>query len=131
MEKILGIGGLLFKSKNPEATNEWYRTNLGLNINDYGATLEWRDVDNPDLKRMTQWSAFEEKTKYFEPSQSEYMINYIVKDLELMVEQLKKNGVEFLDEIAVYEYGKFVHILDSDGRKIELWEPTDQEEMTK
>ena len=102
---------------------EWYKTHLGLNTNDYGATFEWYEADNK--KAQTQWTPFKETTKYFEPSAKEFMINYRVAELEALVEELKKEGVTILDEIASYDYGKFVHILDAEGNKIELWEPKD------
>jgi predicted enzyme related to lactoylglutathione lyase len=53
------------------------------------------------------------------------MINYRVENLEELVMELKENGVSVLDEIETYEYGKFVHIMDPEGNKIELWEPVD------
>jgi predicted enzyme related to lactoylglutathione lyase len=102
---------------------EWYKTHLGLNTNDYGATFEWYEADNK--KAQIQWTPFKETTKYFEPSAKEFMINYRVAELEALVEELKKEGVTILDEIASYDYGKFVHILDAEGNKIELWEPKD------
>ena len=67
------------------------------------------------------------KTKYFEPSTREFMINYRVENLESLVAQLKKDGVVITDKIKSFEYGKFVHILDIEGNKIELWEPNDIE----
>ncbi len=73
----------------------------------------------------TQWSPFSAKTDYFAPSEKDFMINYRVEDLESLVVELKENGVEILDEIETYDYGKFVHILDIEGNKIELWEPSD------
>ena len=123
MKRVTAIGGIFFKCKDPEQVNEWYKTHLGLNTNDYGATFEWYEADNK--KAQTQWTPFKETTKYFEPSAKEFMINYRVAELEALVEELKKEGVTILDEIASYDYGKFVHILDAEGNKIELWEPKD------
>jgi predicted enzyme related to lactoylglutathione lyase len=123
MKKVTGIGGIFFKCKDPGKMKEWYKTHLGLNTNDYGATFEWYEADNK--KAQTQWTPFKETTKYFEPSAKEFMINYRVAELEALVEELKKEGVTILDEIASYDYGKFVHILDAEGNKIELWEPKD------
>ncbi|MEL7004182.1 MAG: VOC family protein, partial [Bacteroidota bacterium] len=70
-----------------------------------------------------QWSAFDEKTEYFLPSEKQFMINYRVQNIEEVVEELKEQGVTVVDSIATYEYGKFVHILDPENNKIELWEP--------
>lgn len=123
MKKVTGIGGVFFKCKNPETIKEWYKQHLGLNTNQYGTTFEWRKEDKPEEKGSTQWSPFSETTKYFEPSSKEFMINYRVDNLEQLVQELKKAGVTICDEIEVYEYGKFIHILDPEGNKIELWEP--------
>lgn len=123
MKKVTGIGGIFFKCIDPIKMKEWYKTHLGLNTDDYGATFEWRDNENPEKKGQTQWSPFSQNTKYFEPAQKEFMINYRVENLELLVEQLEKEGVTIVDKIETFEYGKFVHIMDMEGNKIELWEP--------
>lgn len=102
---------------------EWYQKHLGLNTNEYGATFEWYEGADSTKKGATQWSPFDEKTKYFEPSSKEFMINYRVENLEALVEELKKEGVVIVDKIESYDYGKFVHIMDVEGNKIELWEP--------
>lgn len=125
MKKVTGIGGIFFKCKDPGKMKEWYKTHLGLNTNDYGATFEWYEGEDSTKKGQTQWSPFKETTKYFEPSTKEFMINYRVADLEALVEELKKEGVTIVDKIETYDYGKFVHILDMEGNKIELWEPKD------
>ncbi|MGA2295956.1 MAG: VOC family protein [FCB group bacterium] len=123
MKKVTSIGGVFFKCKDPENIKKWYSEHLGFNINDYGATFEWREADDADKKGMTIWSPFADKTTYFEPSTKEFMINYRVENLELLIGELKKEGVEIVDELQVYDYGKFIHILDPEGNKIELWEP--------
>ncbi len=125
--RVTGIGGIFFKSQNPNELKEWYAQNLGLNTDQWGAMFQWLEVDNPHKKGATQWSPFDQKTEYFNPSQKEFMINYRVTHIEELVAQLKENGVEVLDEIASYDYGKFVHILDNEGNKIELWEAIDEE----
>jgi predicted enzyme related to lactoylglutathione lyase len=104
---------------------EWYRTNLGLITNAYGAVFEWRQGEDTTRKGFTQWSPFKETTKYFAPSVKDYMINYRVADLTALVADLRKNGVTIVDTIESVEYGKFVHILDMEGNKVELWEPDD------
>jgi predicted enzyme related to lactoylglutathione lyase len=125
MKKVTGIGGIFFKCKDPKKTTEWYQTHLGLNTNPYGASFEWFEGDNNKKKGQTQWTPFPETTKYFEPSGRDFMINYRVHNLEALVEELKKNGVTIVDKIESYDYGKFVHILDLEGNKVELWEPND------
>jgi predicted enzyme related to lactoylglutathione lyase len=127
MKKVTGIGGIFFKCKDPKALREWYQKHLGLNTNDYGAVFEWRQGADTTKKGFTQWSPFNEKTKYFLPSTKDYMINYRVADLDALVETLKNEGVTIADTIQSVEYGKFVHIIDLEGNKIELWEPYDSE----
>lgn len=128
MKKVTGIGGIFFKCKDPRAINEWYKTHLGFDTSPYGTSFEWRDIDNSSKKGLTQWNPFAENTKYFEPSTKDFMINYRVENLEALVEQLKNEGVTIVDKIEDSEYGKFVHILDLEGNKIELWEPNDTEQ---
>ncbi|MGN6616798.1 MAG: VOC family protein [Ilyomonas sp.] len=123
MKKVTGIGGIFFKCKNPEKIKQWYKTHLGFDTDPYGAKFEWYQEEDSTEKGYTLWSPFPDSTKYFEPSSKDYMINYRVENLEALVEELKKEGVTVLDEIETYEYGKFVHILDIEGNKIELWEP--------
>jgi predicted enzyme related to lactoylglutathione lyase len=127
MKKVTGIGGIFFKCKEPNKIKEWYKTHLGLDTDKYGTTFEWRQADDTTKKGFTQWSPFAETTKYFAPSTKEFMINYRVENLEELVEELKKEGVTITDKIETVEYGKFVHILDIEGNKIELWEPKDNE----
>ena len=127
MKRVTSIGGIFFKCKDPEKIKQWYSEHLGINSDKYGTSFEWRQSDDETKKGFTAWSPFNNDTKYFEPSEKEFMINYRVENLELLVEELKKEGVTVVDEIENYEYGKFVHILDIEGNKIELWEPFDDE----
>lgn len=125
MKKVTGIGGILFKCKDPNKMKEWYKAHLGLDTNEWGATFEWRDASDATKIGSTQWSPFAETSKYFEPSAKDFMINYRVADLEALVEELKKEGVTIVDKIENSDYGKFVHIIDMEGNKIQLWEPND------
>lgn len=125
MKKVTGIGGVFFKCKDPEKMKEWYNTHLGMDAGPYGATFEWKEADDTTKKGSTSWNPFPETTKYFEPSSKDFMINYRVADLEALVEELKKDGVTIVDKIESYDYGKFVHIIDMEGNKVELWEPVD------
>ena len=124
--RVTGIGGIFFFSDNPEETKEWYRDNLGLETNEYGSSFEFRNSNRPEEINYLQWSPFKTGNKYFAPSKKEFMINYRVQNIEGLVRNLNANGVEILDTIESYDYGKFVHIMDSDGNKIELWEPVDR-----
>lgn len=124
-KKVTGIGGIFFKCKDPQKMKEWYDKNLGLVTNEYGSLFEFRKADKPGEKGYLQWSPFSEKTNYFQPSEKEFMVNYRVENIEDLVNELKDNGITILDAIESYEYGKFVHIMDPEGNKIELWEPVD------
>ena len=125
MEKVTGIGGIFFKCKDAKTVNEWYKTHLGFDTTPYGTSFEWWEADDSTKKGLTQWTPFAENTKYFEPSTKDFMINYRVANLEAFVEQLKNEGVTIVDAIEDSEFGKFVHILDVEGNKIQLWEPKD------
>ena len=127
MKRVTSIGGIFFKCKDPKKMREWYKAHLGLNTNQYGAVFEWRQGADSTKKGFTQWNPFAETTKYFEPSTKDFMINYRVENMQGLVEQLKKEGVTIADTIQSFEYGKFVHIIDIEGNKIELWEPNDIE----
>lgn len=124
--KVTGIGGIFFKSESPEKTRNWYAQNLGLSVNEWGSTFEFRNANRPEEINYLQWSVFKNDSDYFEPSSQPFMVNYRVQNLEGLLEELNNNGVKILDEVQTYDYGKFVHILDPDGNKIELWEPIDQ-----
>ncbi|PJZ65807.1 glyoxalase [Leptospira wolffii] len=122
--KVTGIGGIFFFSDTPQETREWYAKNLGLEINSWGSSFEFRNLDRPDEINSLQWTPFKKGDEYFSPSKKDFMINYRVQNIEALIAKLKENGVTILDDIASYDYGKFVHIMDAEGNKIELWEPS-------
>lgn len=124
MKKVTGIGGVFFKCKDPKAVNEWYKTHLGFDTTTYGTSFEWLEKDTGKAG-ITQWNPFPGSSTYFNPSEKDFMINYRVEDLESLVKELKQHGVVIVDEIESYDYGKFVHILDVEGNKIQLWEPAE------
>ncbi len=124
--RVTGIGGIFFFTDNPQDTKDWYQKNLGIDCNEWGATFASRNLRNADEINYLQWSPFKTGSEYFAPSKKEFMINYRVQNIEGLVAQFKENGVTVLDEIASFDYGKFVHILDHEGNKIELWEPVDK-----
>lgn len=124
-KKVTGIGGIFFKCEDPSKLKDWYSNNLGLITNEYGAVFEFRKADGKQEKAYLNWSPMSKDTKHTEPSKKDFMINYRVENIESLVEELKANGVTVLDEIESFEYGKFVHILDPEDNKIELWEPID------
>jgi len=122
-KKVTGIGGIFFKCKDPKTLKEWYKTHLGFKTDKYGTMFEWREVPDTTKKGFTQWSPFAQTTKYFNPSTKDFMINYRVENLGSLVEELRKDSVMVVDSIQTYDYGKFVHIMDIEGNKIELWQP--------
>jgi len=123
MNKVTGIGGIFFKCKDPNAVKEWYNKHLGFDAGQYGASFEWYEDGERKKKGLTQWNVNSEAAKMYDPSTKDFMINYRVENLEALVEELKKENVTIVDKIETYDYGKFVHILDLEGNKIQLWEP--------
>ena len=125
--KVTGIGGIFFASDDTKKTNDWYTKNLGIEINDWGSSsFESRNMKRPDEVTSLQWKAFRKDDDYFAPSKKDFMINYTVQNLEGLLKKLKANGVTILDTVATYDFGKFVHIMDAEGNKIELWEPVNE-----
>ena len=124
LKRVTGIGGIFFKCKDPGKLKEWYKAHLGINTDEYGAVFEWWQGADSTKKGYTQWSPFSEKSKYFE---KDFMINYRVADMDGLIAQLKKENVTIVDSVESVSYGKFVHIMDLEGNKIELWEPYDLE----
>lgn len=125
--KVTGIGGIFFFSDNPKEMKEWYTKNLGLEVNAWGASsFDSRDLNDPEKINTLQWTPFKRESDYFSPSKKEFMINYRVQNLEGLLARLKTNGVTVLDSVATYDFGKFVHIMDAEGNKIELWEPAEE-----
>jgi predicted enzyme related to lactoylglutathione lyase len=124
-KRVTGIGGIFFKCKEPAKVREWYKIHLGLDTDQYGTNFEWYQGADSTRKACTQWSPFSAATKYFAPSTKDFMINYRVENLEYLVGELRKEGVTILDTIETFDYGKFVHIMDIEDNKIELWEPVD------
>ena len=123
--RVVGVGGIFFKCDSPKVVKEWYGKNLGFPTDAYGTMFVSRNFDNPEKLDRLQWSAFKSTTKYFDPSQRDFMINYRVNALEALIKKFKEGGVTIVDTMETYEYGKFIHIMDPFGNKIELWEPPD------
>ena len=122
-KRVTGIGGFFFKSENPKELVAWYGKYLGLKTDDYGSTFWWKDANGNDCS--TQWSPFASDTAYFAPSEKQFMQNFRVDNLELLLQKLSDEGVTIVGDMQTYEYGKFGWILDIEGNKIELWEPID------
>jgi|EP01037_Dinobryon_pediforme_P007108 predicted enzyme related to lactoylglutathione lyase len=125
--RVTGIGGIFFKAKDPAALNAWYSKNLGIRIGDYGGVFEWHQGMDSTKKGFTSWALFKETTKYFQPSGKQFMINYRVVGLAQLLAQMKTAGIMPVDSLEKTSYGNFVHVMDPEGNKIELWEPNDVE----
>jgi catechol 2,3-dioxygenase-like lactoylglutathione lyase family enzyme len=119
--RILGIGGVFFKSANRDQAREWYSKHLGLADKGEGVTLPWREHDDPQKEHVTVWTVFPASTDYFGPAP--FMVNYIVDDLDALLDRLKQEGVKIDAKRMNESYGRFAWIYDVDGNKIELWQP--------
>src|SRR5579862_6214448 len=120
--RILGIGGVFFKSANRDQMREWYSKHLGLADTGQGAMLPWREHDDPQKEHVTVWTVFPASTNYFSPGQP-FMLNYIVDDMDALLNRLKQEGVKIDPKQMNESYGRFAWIYDPDGHKIELWQP--------
>lgn len=120
MPKVLGVGGVFFKSPDPAALRAWYARWLGMLSDVYGVGF------HPDALpegAYTVWSPFPADTAYFEPSPRGFMVNLIVDDLDAMLDRLRGSGAQVLDEVEDLPEGRFGWFVDPDGNKVELWEP--------
>jgi predicted enzyme related to lactoylglutathione lyase len=126
-ERVTGIGGVFFKSRDPAALREWYRAHLGIDHEpDDGAMFRWRDdqrTGGPEVAGSTTWSIFDDRSGYFDPSAARFMVNYRVSDLDRMLTQLRAAGVTVDDHVEASEYGRFGWAMDPEGNRLELWEP--------
>ncbi|MBX7051917.1 MAG: nuclear transport factor 2 family protein [Flavobacteriales bacterium] len=123
---VTGLGGVFFKAKDPKSLIQWYNENLGLSINEHAyMVFEWRDDENPALKKSTTFSIFNEKTEYLSPSEKPFMINFRVNHIDALFEKFRAAGIQTVGEIDRFDYGNFGWIMDPEGNKIELWEPVD------
>ena len=117
---MLGIGGVFVKSKDVDALREWYREMLGLEIEEWGGAQFW----STPTKTYGVWSAFRADTKYFEPSEREFMVNLRVDDLDGLLARLRVRGARVLERREESPDGRFGYVMDPDGTLLELWEPT-------
>lgn len=121
MAKVLGAGGIFFKSEDPKKLGEWYQTWLGVPVEPpYGASFSPASMPEGGL---TVWAPFQADTDYFEPSDRDYMFNLVVDDLDGALAQVREGGAELVGDVEDYPYGRFGHFVDPEGNKVELWEP--------
>jgi predicted enzyme related to lactoylglutathione lyase len=124
--RVIGIGGVFFKSADHAQLRDWYSKNLAIEHAQDGAAFKWLSTVEKGREHSTAWSIFPGASTYFDPSQAKFMINYIVDDLDAILANLAKNGVRIDPKREDYDYGRFAWIYDPDGNKIELWEPPKQ-----
>lgn len=124
MARVVGIGGIFIKARNPAALRDWYRKHLGMPVEDWGGmAFPWSNPDGPGTSGMTVWSTFEEDSPYFAPSQARFMVNYIVPDLSAVLAALREEGCEVDSKVEESEFGRFGWVMDPEGNRVELWEP--------
>ena len=119
MKRVVGIGGVFIKAKNPDELRAWYQRHLGFELHDWGgATFPWNKPEG-----VTVWSLFPDTSEYFAPSKAGFMVNYVVEDLHAVLEALRSEGCEVDAKVDESEYGKFGWVMDPEGNRIELWQP--------
>jgi len=126
MKRVTGLGGVFFKAKDPKALYEWYRKHLGIESAADGSGAMWRDADHPEIPGCNVFAIFPQTTNYFAPSESSFMINFRVDNLQELVKTLREEGVQ-VDKVEEADYGKFAWIMDPEGNRVELWEPPKEE----
>ena len=132
MARVTGIGGIFFKSKDPEALKKWYRRHLGIESrkSDVGVRFDWRESREPHRSAYTVWAPFPHDTRYFDPSKQPFMINYRVDDLDRLVADLRAAGVTVHDDAEPEAYGRFAWLMDAEGNRVELWAPAQESPKT-
>jgi predicted enzyme related to lactoylglutathione lyase len=122
MKRVTGIGGVFIKANDPTALGAWYKTHLGIDVQDWGgAAFAWADSDGTPVGGTTVWSVGDGSN--FAPSNASFMVNYRVEDLALLLQALRDEGCQVLEETDDSEYGKFGWVIDLEGNKVELWQP--------
>ncbi len=131
MAKVTGIGGIFFKAQDAPALQAWYRRHLGIDVHPWGgAAFDWVDSAGKPTGGTTAWSVFPESVDQFAPSKAPFMVNYRVDDLKALVETLKADGCDLVGDMEDSEYGMFAWVLDSEGNKVELWQPMAEDGKT-
>lgn len=122
MKRVTGIGGIFFSAKDPGALQAWYKSCLGIDVQEWGGTaFRWVNETGTPINGSTIWSIGDGSS--FDPSNAPFMINYRVEDLHALIEELRKEGCQVLDNVEESEYGKFGWVIDPEGNKVELWQP--------
>jgi predicted enzyme related to lactoylglutathione lyase len=123
MEKVTGIGGFFFRATDTQALARWYEQHLGVNMVPTSYDGEpWTQAAGP-----TVWAPFPQDTTMFGRPEQQWMINFRVRNLSAMVEQLRAAGIEVKVEPEVYPNGLFAELRDPEGNPIQLWEPQENQ----
>ena len=123
MGHVTGLGGVFVKSADPGRLMQWYRTRLGVEVDEYGARFEWRDKADPEKVGYSVWSVFKQDSGYFNPSDRPFMVNLRVGDLDALLAELRAAGEPVDEKTEDGEFGKFGWVMDPDGTRVELWQP--------
>ena len=124
MTRVTGIGGIFFKARDPATLRAWYRTHLGIDVQEWGGfAFRWNDPALPDREGVTVWNVFPAQSTYFDPSPAPFMVNYRVADLARVLADLRAEGCAVDDTAQESEYGRFGWVMDPEGNRVELWEP--------
>jgi predicted enzyme related to lactoylglutathione lyase len=126
MARVVGLGGVFYKAKDPEAQTAWYRDKLGLKPGDgyQGVEMRWRRPEEPDRQDMSLVAFFEQDSDYVGKGGHAFMLNFVVQDIEGLVDKLRADGCEVSEKIIHESYGKFAWVTDPEGVRVEIWEPT-------
>jgi catechol 2,3-dioxygenase-like lactoylglutathione lyase family enzyme len=120
MKRVIGIGGIFLKCQHLEETRAWYSKHLGIPLESWGAQFFYKDDTHPEA--CSNLSFFKPGSDYFAPSESAFMLNFRVEDLDALVAALHEEGIPLIGEPIAEAFGKFAWVMDPEGNKIELWE---------
>ena len=119
MKRVVGIGGVFIKARDPESLRAWYQRHLGIDVQDWGGTaFPWNKPDG-----VTVWSIFPDTSEYFAPSRAAFMVNYMVEDLHAVLAALRAEGCDVDPKVEASEFGAFGWVMDPEGNRVELWQP--------
>ena len=122
MKRVTGIGGVFFRANDPVELRSWYKTHLGIDIQEWGgAAFRWVDAAGAPTNGTTAWSIGD--GTYFAPSNATFMVNYRVADLHGLLRLLREEGCQVLEKVEQSEFGIFGWVMDPEGNKVELWQP--------
>lgn len=123
MHKVTGIGGIIFKAKDPQTLRAWYQEHLGIELTHGFFEFKWTDEPTTKAPGSTVFGIFEEDSSEFAPSEKPFLINFRVNDLKALLKELGDRGITISDKIDEVDFGTFGWFIDPEGNKIQLWEP--------